>query len=77
MTLQEILKAISIAARPFHSGTQLTVNNYRQAANHGLMFEELIFIAKRKGATPYEIERACKGEIIGSSFETECTPVEP
>lgn len=68
MDLVETLQAISVSARAFKGGTAITSENHKEAAYHGIMFEELLQIAKRKGATPYEIMRAYKGEIIGSSF---------
>ena len=66
MDLQQTLKAIHEAAKTYRNGTQITVPH--GAYESVLAFIELIRMAKRKGATPYEIERAFSGEFIGSSF---------
>ena len=71
MDLQETLKAIHEAAKTYRNGTQITVPD--GAYESVLAFLELIAMAKRKGATRYEIERAFAGDFIGSSFEMECT----
>jgi hypothetical protein len=69
MNLQETLRAIHKAAQTFEGGTQITsVGEAADAALSLIMFEELIAMAKRKGATGYEIERAMQGEFIGNSF---------
>lgn len=69
MTLNEVLEAIYEAAKTFDGGTQLrspeeTADGFRQV----LAFSDLVEMAKRKGATGYEIERAMKGDFIGHSF---------
>lgn len=65
MDLQETLRAIHRAAQTFAGGTQITSpEEAADAALAGLMFEELIIMAKRKGATGYEIERAMQGEFF-------------
>ena len=68
MDLKETLTALSVSARSFKGGTAITSENVKEAAHHGIMFLELLQMAKRKGATPYEIMRAYKGEILGGSF---------
>lgn len=67
MTLHETLQAIADAAKTYKHGTQIVVPD--GAYESVCAFLELIRTAKRKGATPYEIERAFAGEIIGNSFE--------
>jgi hypothetical protein len=67
MDLRETLKAIEEAAVTFKGGTQITDDPCSYALQV-LMFDELIQMAIRKGATPFEITRAFEGEIIGSSF---------
>ncbi len=65
MTLRETLRAIFKAGQTFYGGTQITsAEEAAAAAMSGLMFEELVLMAKRKGATGYAIERAIKGEYI-------------
>lgn len=66
MDLQHTLKAIHEVAKTYRNGTQITVPT--GAYDSVLAFLDLIRIAKRKGATPYEIERAFSGDFIGSSF---------
>lgn len=73
MDLRQTLEAISIAAKTYKNGTQITVGQTAGAYESVCAFLDLIDMAKRKGATPYEIERAFAGELIGSSFEIECT----
>ena len=69
MELQDVLKAIHEAAKTYVGGTQITPDTDLEMVSFSLIaFEELIAMAKRKGATGYEIERAMKGEFIGSSF---------
>jgi hypothetical protein len=69
MTLNETLKAIHEAAKTYKGGTQITPDSDLDAVRQSLWaFEDLIAMAKRKGATGYEIERAMKGEFIGHSF---------
>lgn len=67
MDLRETLKAVAAAAETYRGGTQITVPAGAYESVHALL--DLIRIAKSKGATPYEIERAFSGEIIGGSFE--------
>lgn len=67
MELREVLEDLAKAARTFDGGTQITENPCAYALQV-LMFDELVQMAIRKGATPYEITRAFEGEIIGSSF---------
>lgn len=69
MMLNEVLEAIYEAAKTYDGGTQITPESDLQAVCTSLWaFEDLIAMAKRKGATGYEIERAMKGEFIGQSF---------
>jgi hypothetical protein len=69
MTLNEVLEAIYEAAKTYTGGTQITPDTDIETVSLSLLsFEELIAMAKRKGATGYEIERAMQGDFIGSSF---------
>ena len=69
MTLNDVLEAIYEAAKTYKNGTQITPDDDLEQVSLSLIgFEELIAMAKRKGATGYEIERAMKGEFIGHSF---------
>lgn len=71
MTLAEVLSAIHVDAQTFRNGTQITdPETAQEAARQAEAFEELVAMARRKGATGYEIERATTGEFIGSSFDT-------
>lgn len=66
MDLQQHLTAITEAVKPFKNGSQITipVGAYEDV----LTLLELVKTAKQKGATPYEVERAFAGEVIGGSF---------
>lgn len=69
MTLNEVLEAIYEAAKTYTGGTQITPEDDLGTVSASLWaFEDLIAMAKRKGATGYEIERAIKGDFIGHSF---------
>ncbi len=69
MTLNEVLEAIYEAAKTYDGGTQITPEDDLMAVSMSLgAFEDLVAMAKRKGATGYEIERAMKGDFIGHSF---------
>jgi hypothetical protein len=69
MTLNEVLEAIYEAAKTYTGGTQITPETDLESVSMSLWaFEDLIAMAKRKGATGYEIERAIQGEFIGHSF---------
>lgn len=69
MTLNEVLEAIYEAAKTYDGGTQVTPEDDLEMVGRSLWaFEDLVAMAKRKGATGYEIERAMKGEFIGHSF---------
>jgi hypothetical protein len=67
MTLRETLAALGEAARTFENGMQI-MEDPASYALQVLMFDELVQMAIRKGATPFEIMRAFEGEIIGTSF---------
>lgn len=67
MTLQETLRAIHRASQTYSGGTQIVgAEEASDAALSLLMYLELIAMAKRKGATGYEIERAMKGDFINA-----------
>jgi hypothetical protein len=69
MTLNDTLEAIYEAAKTYDGGTQITPEDDLSAVSTSMWaFQDLIAMAKRKGATPYEIERAMKGDFIGHSF---------
>ena len=69
MTLNDVLEAIYEAAKTYDGGTQITSEDDLEAVSRSLWaFEDLVAMAKRKGATGYEIERAMRGDFIGHSF---------
>ena len=76
MSLQTTLGHIRDAAKTFAGGTQIVGREQAsQAAESFRALEDLVWIAKRKGATPYEISRAFQGEVIGESFLTDLVEV--
>lgn len=76
MSLQRTLGHIRDAAKTFEGGTQIAgAEEAHRAAQSYWALEDLVEIAKRKGATPYEIMRAFQGEVIGESFLTDLVEV--
>lgn len=66
LDLQETLAHLRDAATTFQGGTQIT--GPAEALVAGIscgVVEGLTVLAKQKGATPYEISRAFKGDVIG------------
>lgn len=64
MNLRETLWALSEAGKTFEGGTAITSENCREAVQQMVMFEELVAMAKRKGAIPYQITEALGGKVI-------------
>ena len=64
---QTTLRHIAGATKSYKGGTQIV--DPAGAFESVCALLDLIRLAKDKGATPYEIERAFAGEVLGDSFE--------